>query len=130
MKIAQPGDGLGANQRHVSGEHQHGIVAGERLAALHHGVSGSKLLALLDKTNAIAGDSFANALRLVPDDAVNITAGDDGGSGADHVGNERQAANRVQHLGPLGFQARALARSQDGDGKTRIVGETVSWCSS
>ena len=54
---------------HVSGEHQYGIVVGERLPALHYGVSGSKLLALLDEAHVIAGNRFTNAIRFVPDDA-------------------------------------------------------------
>ena len=125
LKVAESSDGLGANQRHVAGEHQHLIVGGQRLAALQDGVPGSKLLRLLDETHAIAGNSLAHLLRLVPDDAVNITRGNHGGSGADYVGNQRQAADLVQHLGRFGFQARTLARGQDGDGKTRSCGNCV-----
>ena len=51
VKIADSGDCLGPDERHISGEHQHGVVGGERLAALHQGVSGAKLLALFDEAD-------------------------------------------------------------------------------
>ena len=120
VKVADSRDGFGPDERHISGEHQHGVVGGERLATLHQGVSGAKLLALLDEADVVAGNRLAHALGLMPNDAVDITGVDDGRGGADHVSEQRQTANRVQHLGLPGLQARALARSQDGDGKTCI----------
>ena len=52
VEIAHRGDGLRPDERHVATEHEDMIVAGERLAALHEGVSGAALLGLLDELDS------------------------------------------------------------------------------
>ena len=57
------GDGLRTDERHVAAEHEHVIVGGERLAALHHRVPGAALLKLLDELRSERRDFGADARR-------------------------------------------------------------------
>jgi hypothetical protein len=55
MELPEPLDGLRADQRHVAGEHQNVLVAGDGLAGALDGVAGAALLGLLDEANAGGG---------------------------------------------------------------------------
>ena len=96
------------------------IVGGERLAALHHGVSGAALLKLLDELGSEGGDLGADAISLMADDAEDVGGRDDAAGGADNVFEQRASGDFVQHLGELRLEAGALACGEDGDGKTWV----------
>ena len=118
VEVAHGGDGLRADERHVAAEHQDVIVGGERLAALHQRVPGAALLQLLDKLRTQRGDLGADARGLMSDDAEDVGGRNDRAGGADDVAQQRASRNLMQHLGQLRLEPRALARGENGDGKT------------
>ena len=118
VEVAHGGDGLRTDERHVAAEHEDMIVAGQRLAALHEGVSGAALVELLDELGSERREFSADALGLMADDAEDIGRGDDAGSGADDVAEQGTSGDPVEHLGQLGLEAGALAGGENGDGKS------------
>src|ERR1700722_6099497 len=58
------------------------------------------------------------AVRLVADDAVDASGGNDGLCGCDYVQQQRAASDLMQHLGPLTLEPRSFARSHDGNRKS------------
>jgi hypothetical protein len=93
--------------------------AGELEVGFEHlyGVAGAALLGLEDKLNAGGGDSGADAVGLVADDAVDVVSGDDGFCGGDDVEEEGAASNLVEDFGALALEPRAFACGHDGDGE-------------
>ena len=106
---------LRTDQRHVAGEHQDVVVAGDSLACALDGVAGAALLRLLHKGDAGRSYSHAHFLRLVADDSVNVVRRHDAVRCRDDVRQQRLAANLVQHLGPLRLQPRPFACRHDDD---------------
>ena len=122
MKIAQALDDFGANERGVSRENENVVVLGERVLADHDGVSGAALLFLDDEAAAGVGHRLANAIGLEADDGVDVLGGNDLGSSLNDPAQERFAADFVEHLGMLRFEARAFSGGHDGDGDARLRG--------
>ena len=120
VKVEDPGDGLGAEQGNVAGEHQHVVIPGQRLASRHDRVPGAELFRLHHELHAGARHGFAHAFRLVPDDDENILRRQHCLGRFHHVVQQRPSADLVQDLGMPGFQPRALARRHDGDGEARL----------
>ena len=120
VKVEDPGDGLGAEQGNVAGEHQHVVVPGQRLARRHDRVPGAKLFRLQHELHAGARHGFAHAFRLVPDDDENILRRQHCLGRLHHVVQQRPSADLVEDLGMSGFQPRALAGRHDGDGEARL----------
>ena len=98
VEIAQPGDGLGTDERSVARKHDHDIVSGQNLAGDHQGMSGAALGILNHKADAGVRDCVANQFRFVADDGVDILGGNDSGGSPDDMGDERLAADLVQDL--------------------------------
>ena len=115
----------GSNERRVAVEDDDQIVGGESLAGDHQRVSGAALFALQHETDAGGGDRVPDAVGFVPDDGIHIGGGNYFGRGRNHVRQQRLAADLMQHLGMLGFQARPFARCQDGDGYAGNAGYRV-----
>ena len=59
----------------------------------------------------------ANCVGFVPDDGEDILRRHDFGSRRDHVGQQRLAANLVQHFGSARLQPRAFTGGKDGNGE-------------
>jgi hypothetical protein len=113
----QRGQGLGVNERSVAGEDQDVFVAGDGFAGTLDGVAGAALLGLVDEMDAGGGDGRFHFFCLVADDGEDVFRGDDLGSGGDYVGQERLAADFMQHFGAAGFEAGAFAGGHDDDGE-------------
>ena len=83
-----------------------------------HGMAGAALLGLEDELDTGGRDGGADAIGLVPDDAVDVVGGNDGFRGGDDVEEESAASDLVEDLGALALEPRAFACGHDGDGET------------
>jgi len=79
-------------------------------------VPSAELLGLLDKADAGRSYRCPHLLRLVADDDEYLAGRDDPARGGDYVGQQRLAADLVQHFGPLRLQPRPFARRHDDHG--------------
>ena len=93
------------------------IGAMHRAAVLLAMFAGAALLRLQHEAHTGMVYSGAHTLGFVADDYVDIPHIHGAGGGRDHVGQQRIAANLMQHLGPRGFQPRAFTGRHDGDGE-------------
>ena len=105
---------LALHHRRVAGHDQHrAVVAGQQVAAGHHGVAGAKLLGLQGELDARpAVQRRLHQFRPVADHHDHA-ADAAFGQGVEHVMDHRPAADREQHLGQLGLHPRSLAGGQD-----------------
>ncbi len=70
------------------------------------------------KLRSQRGDLGADALGLMSDDAEDVGGRNHCAGGADDVAQQRASRDLMQHLGQLRLEPRALARGENGDGKT------------
>ena len=126
VEIADGGDGFGADEGHVAGEDEEMFWergAGELEVGFEHlhGVAGAALLGLEDELDSGVGDSGANAIGFVADDAEDVVGGDDGFGGGDDVEEKGATADLVENLGASALEPRAFAGGHDGDGEVWSV---------
>ena len=76
---------VSGDERSVAGEHNHLIVTLEGLAGDHQSVPGSALLALQHEPDLRGGDGFADPIRFMANDDVNVLGRDHLGGGMDDV---------------------------------------------
>ena len=103
-------EGLRADERHVSGEHQNVLVAGDGFARTLDGVASAALFGLLDETDAGGGNRCFDPLGLVANDGINVAGRNNLAGGGNDVGQQGLSADLMQHLGAAGVEASALAR--------------------
>jgi hypothetical protein len=118
VKIADARDRLRRDQRNIAGKHQHVLKATQRLASLHHGVSGAALFALQHEADAGGFESGPHLLGFVPDDGEDVLWRHNLHCGRDNVSQQRLAGNLVQHLGMARLQARAFSGGENRDGES------------
>src|SRR5580700_11756256 len=82
-------------------------------------MAGAALLGLQDEIYAGGSQGGTDPVGFVANDGVNVGWRHDAGSCSDDVGQQRLAADFMQHLGQLRFEARTLAGGQDGDRNAR-----------
>jgi hypothetical protein len=82
-----------------------------------HGVAGAALLGLEDELDASGGYGGADTVAFVADDAEDVVGGNYRLCGGDDVEEESSAADLVEDLGALTFEAGAFAGGHDGDGE-------------
>src|ERR1700737_1387445 len=95
MKIPQPLDGLGAEERTIAVDNYNEVVGGQRFPRGHQGVSRSALLFLQHELDAGSSDSIANPSGFVSDDGVDVACRDHFGCGGNHVSQQRVAPGPV-----------------------------------
>ena len=117
VKLPELLDRLRPDERHIAGKHQNVLVAGDGFACALDGVAGAALLCLLDEADARCGHCCLHPLCLVTDHGIDVARSHNLAGGGNHVGQQRLAANLVQHLGPLRLQPRPLARRHDDHGQ-------------
>ena len=86
--------------------------AGECLLRRGDGVTGAELLGLSDPVQILVGEGLLDGAAHVTDDDGDVLDARRSQS-ADDVRQHRTAAHLVEHLGPRGFHARALACGED-----------------
>ncbi|OEI69381.1 hypothetical protein Cus16_1225 [Curtobacterium sp. ER1/6] len=110
-------------QRDVAGEHHDGAVevVGQRLDRDLDRSSGAGDLVLVDddRVGRALGDLVRDALPLVPDDDGEVLGLERGGR-PQHVREEGQAGEPVQHLRGGRLHARALPGGEDDDGDALV----------
>src|SRR5581483_4545755 len=122
--LDEPGDRGGAQQRRVTGQHEHvavvEVVVGEDRQPDAHRVAGPPLDVLLDE---VEGEVGRLLLQLLRDEVGAVTDDDhrlvDRGlpERVEHVEHHGAAAQQVQRLGPCGPHARAFAGGENDGGQ-------------
>jgi hypothetical protein len=89
---------LGAHQRHVAVQHQHGRIVGNGRHGLLQRMGGAQLLGLQHPAQILAGEVLAHLLRAMPMYDMHRSRVERL-CGVEHVPEHGFAADRVQHLG-------------------------------
>ncbi len=110
----QLGECLAADQRHVAVEDQHEMVVGDRRHRLHHRMAGAELLGLQRPADLRRRERRAHLFAAMPVHDFD-RRGMQRGRSFDHMAQQRATGERLQHLGPVGVHALALACGQDHD---------------
>ena len=96
-------------------------VGGERLHGQLDGATGAGHLVLVDdhRIRRVLADGGGHVIPLVTHDDLDVRRLEVV-RGGEHVGDHRQAGDRVQHLGAAGPHTRALPGGENDDGEARI----------
>src|SRR5450432_2872667 len=122
MVIAKLRNGFGSDQGSVAGKHEHVIVGGEGVAAHHQSMPSAPLFCLENEPDAVVLDRILDSVRFVTNDGEDVGRGDNLLRRVNHVLQKRFTTDLVKDLGQLGFQTRALARRENGDGEAGGTG--------
>ena len=117
----QARQGRRADQRNVAVEHQRRRIRIEESQCLQDGVSGTQLRLLPDPDEVIGIECLAHRLAAVSIHDADATRSQLARR-VQHMGQQRTAAQTVQHLGQVGAHALALAGGEDDDVHDRRIG--------
>ena len=125
MKVAQPLNCAGSNQRRIARKHDDVVIVPKRFSRRHDRVPGAALFFLQYEPDAGGVHGIAHPIGFVPDNRVHVLGREDPSGGVDYVCQQRLAAYLMQHFGVPRFQPRSLARSKDGDSKPGSPGRVL-----